>query len=72
MYKVMVVAEGEVDRVFKFDTQEEAFAFGKGVEHGANLYGAGSCGAYMLSDLGEYGEEIDALIKKHLLDKEQE
>lgn len=75
MLKCIMVAEGEFEGVFEFETQAEITAFGSGISEGSSRYGCGSCGTYDRSDLtGQYcldpedhdDAAIIALIKEHI------
>ena len=52
-----LIAEDDVDEIVSFGTQAEYDAFADGVQRGACLYGAGSCGVYSLKELEQELED---------------
>lgn len=47
---VVIFTEGEFNSIQKLESLSEARAFVQGLHIGANLYGAGSCRAYVLPE----------------------
>lgn len=50
MIKIFIFTEREFDQICTRPTLEEARAFAAGVSAGAGLYGAGSCGVYVMPE----------------------
>lgn len=48
--KVIVFAENSFEEIYDYTTLLEARAFARGVACGGNMYGAGSCAAYVLPE----------------------
>lgn len=65
MFPCIVVAEGEFEGCYRFDTEKERTAFQLGVTTGACVYGAGSCVVYRPGDVAD-SDRVNTFIKKYL------
>lgn len=64
--RCIVIAEGDYEESHEFATRAEYDAFSRGVDAGAEIYGAGSWHVVTIEDLGKYGKRVDRLIREHL------
>ena len=70
------ITENQLYEKLEFDSWEEFDQYRKGFEEGANAYGAGSAGVYLLADLQENGGDITPndprhpIIKRYLAGEE--
>lgn len=58
-FRCVVIAEGDIDGVYAFESAEAMDGFREGVGVGASLYGAGSCRTYTEDDIDRDLEAYD-------------